>query len=484
VLGLIAVAPVVKGRTYMRELTALQAASSKLADDAAVEGVFQSGGFVMRQSTREALAQLDLCQLPQAPARQMLLIDRDDMPPQAAWVTAMEALGAEVDQVSLPGYAGMMGDPHHALVPDRMVDTSLQWLRQVCPMWAADCGHRPPAAPPVASVASVLMPLLRVIDGAGGVGNVPVSERALWLPDTPAFGIVTSPAQDSGQSQAGNRHAVLLLNAGSTRHIGPSRMSVDLARDWASQGLVVLRLDLAGIGDSDPRAGRPANLTYPHEAMADVAAAIALLRREHGVVHVHACGLCAGAYHALKAARDGMALASLTLINPLIYFNAEGLSLEADTALSAHQVHAATANYRHAMASSDKWLKLLKGQVKVGVLAQVVSSRARMWLAAAWRNVARALHWPLHDDLGTALRQLVAKGVRIEFLFSQDDPGAAMLEDQAGSMLAPLRRSGLFGVHYFAGADHVFTDLRLRQALLARVQGAVPKAIDTAAARA
>lgn len=469
VVGLVAVAPMVKGRSFVRELTALHAATNKRAEEHALPGVFQSGGYAMSQATRDALSAVDLTQLPAAPAPHVLVLDRDDMPASSAWQKALVATGAEVTQQSLGGYVGMMADPHHVVAPQAMIDATVRWLGEaIRPLFAkqltAEC-----AAAHSQGAHQALVP----VSGAAGAM---VREQALLVPGVPAFGILSTPLSDSARSG----HAILLLNAGSTRRIGSSRMSVDQARRWASQGHVVLRLDLAGVGDSEVRAGRPLNMSYPHEAMLDVRASLDHLHRMAGVRHVHACGLCSGAYHALKAARDGMPFASITLINPLVYFNAEGLTLEDELELSPQKVHSAAASYKAAATSLDKWVKLLKGQVQLSVLLRVFVKRLGMTLAVRVRDLARAVHWPLTDDLGTELRRLTASGVRVQFVFAKGDPGEIMLREMAGSMLGALQRTGQLNLRIFDDADHVFTDLGLRRDMLAHLDQ-VMAAITTGA---
>jgi len=458
ILGLIAVAPVIKGRGFVRELTALHAATNKRSDDKAPQGVFQSGGYVMSLPTRDALSAIDLTQLPAAPAPHVLILDRDDMPASSAWSDALQAAGANVAQQSLPGYVGMMADPHHAVAPQAMIDASLNWLAGTVRPLAAQGG-------PAAKAAHVVLPQEdhRARVPVSGLAGAMVHEQAMVLPGVPAFGILTTHVSDTVRSG----HAILLLNAGSTRRIGSSRMSVEQARKWAAQGHVVLRLDLAGVGDSEVRPGRPLNMSYPNEAMLDVRAAVEFLRHMQGVSHVHACGLCSGAYHALKAARDGMPLASITLINPLVYFNAEGLTLDDELDLSPRKVHSAAASYKAAATSMDKWIKLFKGQVHVSVLLKVFAKRMGMAAGVRFRELARAVHWPLTDDLGTELRHLTARGVHVQFVFSQGDPGEIMLREMAGGVLGTLQRKGQVGVRVIAGADHVFTDLGLRRDMLA-----------------
>ena len=49
-----------------------------------------------------------------------------------------------------------------------------------------------------------------------------------------------------------------------------------IARRWACEGYAVLRMDLAGLGDSATRAGCPANQVFPAAAMQDIGAATGL----------------------------------------------------------------------------------------------------------------------------------------------------------------------------------------------------------------
>src|SRR6202020_1242018 len=77
--------------------------------------------------------------------------------------------------------------------------------------------------------------------------GVALRERPVFVdgPSGPLFGVLTEPL-------AGRRELTgLLLNAGPQRRTGPNRMWVQIARSWAAQGVSTLRLDLAGIGDSE-----------------------------------------------------------------------------------------------------------------------------------------------------------------------------------------------------------------------------------------
>ncbi len=79
-----------------------------------------------------------------------------------------------------------------------------------------------------------------------------MNERAISFGESGAlFGIIGSPDVPDPQ-----RPAVLIPNTGVIHRVGPSRMHVELARALASAGLVSLRLDNAGLGDSETVPGR------------------------------------------------------------------------------------------------------------------------------------------------------------------------------------------------------------------------------------
>ena len=74
----IAVAPVVSGRAYVREMKALHMAGLAGQQMPPTDGtpVFESGGFVMAEATHQALSAVDVLKLETAPAPRALLIER------------------------------------------------------------------------------------------------------------------------------------------------------------------------------------------------------------------------------------------------------------------------------------------------------------------------------------------------------------------------------------------------------------------------
>ena len=112
----------------------------------------------------------------------------------------------------------------------------------------------------------------------------------------------------------GSKVGVLLLNAGLTRHTGPFRMHVELARSLSAQGFAVLRFDQSGLGDS-ALPGRAAGERRQRE----IDAAMGLLAQEAGVDRFVLCGLCSGADDAFHMGAADARVAGAILLDGIAY---------------------------------------------------------------------------------------------------------------------------------------------------------------------
>ena len=276
-------------------------------------------------------------------------------------------------------------------------------------------------------------------------------------------GVAHLPVQPSGR-------AILLLNAGGIRRIGPNRLYTALARRWAARGHLCLRVDLTGLGDTPARPGEPDNIVYSPRAVEDVGEAIAWLRTRPDVREVHALGLCSGGYHALKAATAGHPMTGIVVINPLTFFWKEGQSLDYPAFLTV----AARARYGRSIRSLEKWKKLLRGGIDLGEVRRVLGHSIAAHTVGLARDWARRLGRPFPDDLGAELDALAARGIAMRFVFAAGDPGLGLLRRDGGSAVRRLEREGRLSIDVIDGADHTFTPLASQaalQAVLERVLG-------------
>ena len=458
--GLIAIAPVVGGRAYLRELRALDAVKRQARAHGESGGdLLESAGFLMTRETSESVARLDLHALPRAPAGRVLIVERDDVPGSDDWAGTLERLGAAATVVRWAGYVGMMDDPRRARVPEAIVAGVVDRLAQ----WTAKRGGQAIAD----DSAGARSALFRV---STNPRDKMVRETIVQI-DTGTsrlFGIATGELEARQPEGRAACPGVLMLNAGSVHHIGPDRMWVQLARAWAARGFVVLRLDISGIGDSPPRRGHADNEVYSPQAMNDVALALDYMRDQLGVERRHLLGLCSGAYHAFKAAAAGHAMASAVMINPLTFFWREGAVMDGE--LMEDDVLEVASKYRSTLFTREPWLKLLRGQLDLRVVVQVVFRRIADMLRDELRELMRLVGIRPEEDLAGKLSATADQGTSLRFVFAATSPGHALLRRQGGRIVKQLLDRGDLSIDLIPDADHTFTHLAARARLLSALE--------------
>ncbi len=294
-------------------------------------------------------------------------------------------------------------------------------------------------------------------------------ERATFVDgEKTLFAIVTEPEVTTVLKESG-AHGIMLLNCGATSHVGPNRMSVDLARRWAARGYVVLRLDIAGLGDSDNRSGEPRNQVYPPGALYDISIAVEFLRRRRGVKDLTLIGVCSGAYHALRSAIGGLPVNKVLLINPLTFYWRQGDTL-AD--LQIAEVMRNPGVYFDNAFSARHWRKLARGQVNLWRVAKVFARRGWLAIDSTLRDLCRRVGIRIVDDLGWDLASVAQRGIPMVFIFSRGDTGLELLRNQGGSMVRKLGDN--CRIHVISGADHIFSQREARMKLIRLLDSELP----------
>ena len=88
--------------------------------------------------------------------------------------------------------------------------------------------------------------------------------------------------------------AVILLNAGMVRKVGPFNMNVDIARKLAYDGYFAFRFDMAGLGDSTKiKTGK----THLQDAIDNMTATMSHIEAQYKIHKFIFMGLCTGADH-------------------------------------------------------------------------------------------------------------------------------------------------------------------------------------------
>lgn len=237
-------------------------------------------------------------------------------------------------------------------------------------------------------------------------------------------GVITRP------HDATSRVGVLLLNAGITRHVGPFRAHVDLARTLAEQGFAVLRFDQSGLGDS----ALPARAEGDRRQR-DIDAAMQLLMQETGVERFVLCGLCSGADDAFHVGARDERVAGAILLDGVAY-PTPGFWL------------------RHALPRLLNFGKVLR-------------------YLMARRNPGPSLSdfrdWPSRAQARQMLATMVERGTRLLFVFTG---GAYHYFNHRAQLVASLGNAAAsprVSLEFWREYDHTFYLRKHRRVLIARI---------------
>jgi dienelactone hydrolase len=498
--ALVALLPVASGRAFVREQRMLGAGVDAPAPapvpgqhfDAA-ELPVHLGGFTQPVRHVEALSALKWPAAPSVSVQEALVLWPSDTPSRAA-ADALARMGMRVREWAHDDLASALVVAHQAALAPAAIVEIVRWLQERAgdaprPRDAGEIDE-PGFAPADAGAAHAVVAAARLEAATGAVLALSAADARAWMrlqaagvqvrerivsighasEREPPLLVGVLSERDSADSARVPRRAIVLLSSGRERRVGPHRMWVPYARQRAAHGDVVLRLDMAGIGDSvrhaqADRDRRPDH--YDARCVADIARAAAWLRKEHGVGDVSVMGVCSGAYQAWQAALAGADVQQVVAINPLIFHWRTDMSL--DPAAAAFGQIAIAANAARSLLDPARWWKLLTGRAHMRVIARAVAGRALHALRLRARDLARALRVPLDNDLAAELARVTARGVSLNFVFSVREPGLTLMREEAGLRGMRLARDSRVKVCVVDRADHTFAGSAGRAALYARL---------------
>ena len=326
--ALVALAPVASGAAFVREQAGDGAAVVRpgpaLLPGAVVDPAelpVALGGFTLPARRLEALAALRWPAAATTSVLEALLVGPAGSGSRAA-ADALARMGVRVRE-SVAGEMSDAGEAGDGAVVDwlreRAADASvLHGVPAIAGFGVADPGNArvhaslaatrlEAATAAVLSLAAAAAPVWMRLRERG----LALRERVVRIDDGrgPVLAGIVSERDPAADGARAGRHAIVLLSDGE-RRVGPHRLWVPWARHRAAHGDVVLRLDAAGVGDSEPATrggeGQPG----------DVARAVAWLRCELGVAACSVVSVGAGAQHAWDAVADGADVQRIVAIDP------------------------------------------------------------------------------------------------------------------------------------------------------------------------
>jgi pimeloyl-ACP methyl ester carboxylesterase len=243
--------------------------------------------------------------------------------------------------------------------------------------------------------------------------------------------------------------AIVLLNAGIVHRSGPSRLYVEIARRLAARGYPSIRLDLAGIGDSN---SRQEILTDREGNERDVRLAMDYLQSRLGTRRFLLCGLCSGADVSHQVAVRDERVAGMIALDAIAYPKL-GYYVRRIGRLARNPSYV----YRRtlAMLRSSTVGRILCGPPRDGQQAMPV------------RMFERDL--PPQDQVAGEIQDFMDRGLQTLYVFA----GGCPWYNSAGqfySNFPNLRGNPQVEVEYFAQADHTYLLVADRERLIDRIE--------------
>jgi dienelactone hydrolase len=390
--------PCPSGASFVGDVTKLHKLYARMEPQMAAakpppEDGEQALGAFLPRALVEDLSRLDLLKIPGRPAARTLVIDGGGLPACASLVERLRELDAAPEVRSHPGHKFLTTVSHRAVVPGDVIASIVEWLSVAYPTDTA----------PAARAAALVR----------GAAVAPAGERPIVFGEAhPLFGIIT-PAEPT--SARPGRPTIVISNAGCVNRAGPHRMYVRMARRWAALGFDVLRVDLAGLGDSPAAPGTPENVAYPPTALDDLANAIRAPHAQGGADFVSTdrivmAGLCSGGDYAFQLAGLAPNVVGALLLNPRTFCVLD--------------------------------------------LAAVESAEGGV---PPTRPV---------EDVPRALRAMADRGVETLLVVSRNDPGVAYVDAHAADAMRALEGVARFRRVEIEGADHSFTPVAAQRMVI------------------
>ncbi|WP_306029191.1 alpha/beta hydrolase [Stappia sp. MMSF_3263] len=441
--GLVLLAPVVKGRTWLREVQARAMMIGELTGSAPEPRAGEAlaiAGLPMSEGLAGEIRGLDISATALAGDLPVLVLARDGRPAELALAASLCA-DAESGQGVMAGYDEMMGDPTGAVPPLADFGRVEAWLQHARPCRPGnDAGAAAPALPPA----------VLGIDG--------VTEEALVFgAQENLYGIWCAPRADAVPGM----RPVILLNAGGVPHAGWARGTVELARGLARSGIASLRFDVADIGDSRPGPGAPPVVHYHPDQNGELAAALDLALARVPADGAVVTGACGGAYLALNGAVADPRVAHVVAVNLQRFL----WDPRDDVAEVLRFGHASARDYGRKMLSVEKWKRVLSGKTSAFGILRSLANRA---YRTGERRLAPWLFGllpfsRLYNTVHANLAALARRDVTVDLVFSEGDPGLAQMDLFFGAGWSRLDAFANMRVTMLADADHNLTPRAARR---------------------
>ncbi|WCM22613.1 alpha/beta hydrolase [Paraburkholderia bryophila] len=442
--ALIALAPVVRGRSYLRELSLVQRQWIDTVSPAVQQGHRQEAGMNVLGhrypadlvDTLKALDLANVMEQAKGLPESVLLVDMERSN-SVALKSMLDSRGVDTAIHGFPEWPTTMTEGTRSRLPLDTIDSLTRWLveRTVTPKVAGT--HATGTTARIGDDAPVSLT-------ANGV-----TERLVMIGPTQVAGMLSGPARTV--STPSGAPTLLIASTASNPRTADGRLAVRLARKAADLGFSTLRVDLCGIGDSGTQApDDQSGVPYSDLAIDDLAAAADWLAAQ-GHQEIVAMGVCSGAYAALHAAVKTPSLAGVIAVNLPRFIWPRGMTL----ADALKQQTNSAKGYLASVRDWRKWGRL----VREGRDLRPVLKWLRRLLAARLRlramQIARRFGWqPDANSEQGLLHELDRLGIRTSLIYGEFDPGVDELTRHFGPVRQAFGQLQHVRAHTIRELDH------------------------------
>jgi dienelactone hydrolase len=430
--GLILLAPVLRGRSYMRQLSVEAQLQSGAAESSSYTLDFQELRF--SAETVAAISQADLRQVRLMNGCEVGVFSQSDSSLLSDCAEAWKRGGAKVTCASFETLEPML---HHNIQGEGQpsdFSAIVDWIRQAVPVGKV-------SLPEIASRRAIL--------------SQPgwVEEPLRFGEGDRLFGMLCRPDTRAGDM------AVIITNTGVDPHYGFARFGAEFARRLAVAGIVSLRLDFSGLGDSLGVPGKEEVVSsiFESDRLLDIRAAADALE-SLGYHRLAMQGLCSGAYHALQGAVADPRIEILMLVNMPVFHWRNGDTIE----FVAHK-HA-TSDYLRKLRSLETWKQLLQGKFNVRGIIHAQRERLFERIGAVASNALRKLGLAVSQNPAhCAMAALSRRHAKTLLLYAANDGGLDVFEQHFGRGGTGLRAFQGASLEIVQGIDHSLSGRGMRR---------------------
>jgi hypothetical protein len=270
------------------------------------------------------------------------------------------------------------------------------------------------------------------------------TETACRFPDDERiFGVICEPESTLSSARSAVGPVIVFISAGLLHDVGPYSLYVEMARRYATLGFTSLRMDLGGIGNSQPDTSASAEDAH----VEDVITAMDFLESHHGCREFILCGLCSGAENAHRAAVRDSRVTGLLLLEGYIF-----------PTLAYYLWH-----YLPRIVSWHRWNNFITNRLR-GLRDKTVSRNdGNSRVGSLWAGEHSS-----QQQVSEELRLLCKRGVLQLQIFS-GGTGDCSYAGQFQDAFRRVELSNHVAVRFFPDADHMYILRSDRTAMLRTV---------------